>query len=238
MNTPSAPHPLGEAFVADFAALAARVPAAIGIAIAAPRHSSAHALGPWSAGVAWSTIKVPVAIAALRADRRRAEPLAIKAITESDNPASEELWALLGEPAKAARAVQSVITAAGDSLTVVESQRVRPGFTAFGQTVWPLDRQAIFAANLGAVPEAAPVIDLMLNLIPEHRWALAAKGFAAKGGWGPDAGDGYLVRQWGIVPDGPTGLGVALAARADTFEAGIAVLDAMTECLCAHLRGD
>ena len=96
-------------------------------------------VGTWSAGVAWSTIKVPLAIAALRSDRRRAaRDLVVKAITESDNPASEELWSQLGDPADAARQVQAVIREAGDTATVVESRRLRRGFTAFGQTQWSL----------------------------------------------------------------------------------------------------
>ena len=91
---------------------------------------------------------MPLAIAALRSDRSRAQDLILKAITESDNAASETLWSLLGDPAEAARQVQAVIEEAGDTATVVESQRLRHGFTAFGQTQWTLVRQAQFAAEL------------------------------------------------------------------------------------------
>ncbi|MDT5225424.1 MAG: hypothetical protein QOG19_2831 [Mycobacterium sp.] len=209
--------------------------ASVGIAIAAPGQTEVYTLGRWSTGVAWSTAKVPLAIAALRADRARAKTLVAKAITESDNPASEHLWSLLGEPACAAGRVQAVIVQAGDASTVVESRRLRPGFTAFGQTQWSLALQARFAANLSDIPEAAPVIELMHRIMPEQRWGLAAKGVAAKGGWGPGVGGGYLTRQFGIVPV-PTGhLGVALAADARTFEAGVAVLNQLVDWLFGHL---
>ncbi len=77
---------------ASFEELAATVPATTGIAIARPGITEVHSLGRWSGGVAWSTIKVPLAIAALRNDRARAHDLVVKAITESDNHASEQLW--------------------------------------------------------------------------------------------------------------------------------------------------
>jgi hypothetical protein len=222
----------------NFDRLAAKVTAqsaTVGIAIAAPGRSEVYSLGPWSAGVAWSTIKVPLAVAALRADCRNAEPLVVKAITESDNPASEALWSQLAEPADAARLVQAVLEAAGDSVTVVESRRLRAGFTAFGQTQWSLEGQARFAANLGAVPEARMVVDLMRNLVAGQRWGLAAKGFAAKGGWGPGSHSDYLVRQFGIVPVAAGHLGVALAVEAHTFEDGVHVIDQLVEWLFSEL---
>ena len=78
--------------------------------------------------------------------------LAVKAITESDNRASEQLWSGLGDPAEAARQVQGVIAEGGDTATVVESRRLRRGFTAFGQTQWTLQRQARFAARAAFDP--------------------------------------------------------------------------------------
>lgn len=195
-------------------------------------------MGRWSSGVSWSTVKVPLAIAALQVDRRRAEPLAVRAITESDNVASEQLWSLLGEPAAAAQQVQAVIAATGDSATVVESQRLRKGFTPFGQTLWSLAGQAQFAANLAQVPGAATVIDLMQQLIPEHQWGLAARSVAAKGGWGPGTRDGYLVRQFAIVPVRSGNVGVALAAEAATFDAGVDAVNIIAEWLFGQLESD
>jgi hypothetical protein len=227
--------PLAPAIEASFEKLAATVPATIGVAIAHPDLAEVRSLGRWSTGVAWSTIKVPLAIAALRADAGRVRDLVVKAITESDNHASEQLWSQLGEPAEAARRVQAVVNESGDAATVVESQRLRPGYTPFGQTQWTLSGQARFAARLPGIADTAPVIDLMCRLTAAHRWGLAAKGFAAKGGWGPVMRGDYLVRQFGIVPTDSGHVGVALAAQAHAFEAGVDVVHAMTDWLVGRL---
>jgi hypothetical protein len=220
---------------AGFERLAAAVPATIGLAIAAPGRPQVYSLGGWPGGVAWSTIKVPLAIAALGRDRSRAHDLVIKAITESDNAASEELWSQLGEPESAARQVQAVINAGGDSRTVVESRRRRAGFTAFGQTQWALAGQAQFAASLPGIPNAAGVVDLMSRLVPEQRWGLAARDVPAKGGWGPGVADDYLVRQFGVVPAEFGHLGVALAADARMLHTGIDVINQITEWIFGNL---
>src|SRR6202012_598903 len=146
-----AARPLELALQASFEQLSAAVPADIGVAIARPDRT--YSLGRWWSGVAWSTIKVPLAIAALRTDWLRAKDLVPKAISESDNHASEKMWSLLGDPMDAARRVQGVIAEGGDPATVVESRRLRRGFTAFGQTLWTLQRQARFAAELPSIPD-------------------------------------------------------------------------------------
>ena len=227
--------PLEAALEASFEQLCAAVPADVGIAIARPDRT--YSLGRWWSGVAWSTIKVPLAIAALRSDWLRAKDLAVKAITESDNHASEQLWSGLGDPMDAARRVQGVIAEGGDTATVVESRRLRRGYTAFGQTEWTLQRQARFAAELPEVPDSADVIDLMRRISAGQRWGLAAKGLAAKGGWGPGTHGEYLVRQFGIVPTPSGQWGVALAAEVHdgVFETGVDVLNALAEWLLSRL---
>ncbi|CPR11225.1 hypothetical protein BN971_02505 [Mycobacterium bohemicum DSM 44277] len=217
---------------ASFSRLRADAP--IGAAIAAPGGATVS-LGEWSTGVAWSTIKVPLAIAALRADPARAQGHLAAAIARSDNPASEALWSQLGEPPEAARRVQAVIAEAGDGQTVVESRRLRDGFTPFGQTRWSLRAQACFAARLPALDGAAPVIELMSSLTPAQRWGLAAKGIAAKGGWGPGLRGDYLVRQFGTVPSASGQAGVALAAQAESLEAGVDLVNRMADWLAGHL---
>ena len=214
----------------SFREVSGRVPATIGVAIAAADGTGLLSLGTWSTGVAWSTIKVPLAIAALRAGVAGRE-LVAQTIAQSDNAAAEDLWSGLGDPIEAARQVQAVIRDAGDATTKVESRRLRPDYTAFGQTQWSLVRQAQFAARLPLIPDASGVVDLMHNLCSDHRWGLAAKGFAAKGGWGPGISDGYLVRQFAIVPTEAGHIGVALAADAQdgVFETGIDVLNDLTD---------
>jgi hypothetical protein len=215
--------------VNSFHELSSHLSAEVGIAIASAG-SSPVSLGTWSSGVAWSTSKVPLVIAALRAGVGTGELVSLT-ITQSDNAAAEELWSRLGDPVSAARQVSAVIREAGDAATVVESRRLREGYTAFGQTRWSLADQARFAAGLAQVPEASPVVDLMGSLGSEHRWGLAAKGFAAKGGWGPSLADDYLVRQFGIVPTASGTVGVAIAAEVHDgeYEAGVDVVNRLAE---------
>jgi hypothetical protein len=227
--------PLELALEASFEQLSVAESANVGIAIARPDRT--YSLGNWWSGVAWSTIKVPLAIAALRNDWLGARELAVKAITESDNRASEQLWSQLGEPMDAARQVQIVVAEGADPATVVESRRIRRGFTAFGQTQWSLQRQARFAAELPAIPDAAEVIDLMQHLTTGQQWGLAAKGIAAKGGWGPGVRGEYLVRQFGIVPTQSGHWGVALAAEAHDggFDTGVDLVNTLTDWLLSRL---
>lgn len=226
----------GLSLESSFHELVGSLPATVGVAIVPAGGTSVRSLGAWSTGVAWSTIKVPLAIAALRAGAGSRD-LVANAITQSDNAAAENLWSQLGEPAEAGQKVQAVIDDAGDTTTVVESRRLRPGYTAFGQTQWSLSRQAQFAARLTGIPDAARVVDLMHNLASDHRWGLAAKGFAAKGGWGPGVAGDYLVRQFAIVPIEAGNVGVALAAQAHdgVFETGVDVLNSLTDWLVDHL---
>src|SRR4051812_28111862 len=66
-------------------------------------------------GVAWSTAKVPVTVAALqRSSSASTRSRAQAAITRSDNAAAEKLWRSLGRPATAGRRTQAVFGAAGD----------------------------------------------------------------------------------------------------------------------------
>ena len=124
----------------SFHELSSGLPATVGLAFASAGERPIS-LGTWSSGVAWSTIKVPLAIAARATDNA---DLVVKTVTHSDNAAAEELWSQLGEPA--AQRVQSVIRDAGDPTTVVESRRLRAEYTPFGQTRWSLADQARFAA--------------------------------------------------------------------------------------------
>src|SRR6202012_4142680 len=82
-----AARPLELALQASFERLSAAVPADIGVALARPDRT--QSLGRWLPGVAGSTRKVPVAMAALRSDWLRPKDLAGPAITEADNRASQ-----------------------------------------------------------------------------------------------------------------------------------------------------
>jgi beta-lactamase class A len=125
---------------ADFAQLPTRLRAKTGVVLRPVGAGSKGlvTLGDWSSGPAWSTIKVPLVIAAMRQQNtgQVTAPMTA-AITESDNTAAESIWEGLGDPPTAAVEVEAVLREAGDP-TTVESRKVRPEYTAFGQTDWSL----------------------------------------------------------------------------------------------------
>jgi hypothetical protein len=213
----------------SFRELSGSLPATVGVAIVSATRRPVS-LGAWSSGVAWSTSKVPLAIAAVRAGSASRDQL-FGTIARSDNAAAEELWSQLGDPA--AQLVQSVIREAGDPTTVVESRRLRAEYTPFGQTVWSLADQARFAAGLSRVAGAVEILELMRSLSVEHRWGLAAKGFAAKGGWGPGVSGDYLVRQFAVV-SGTAGVALAAEVGNGGYQAGVDVVNALADWIAAE----
>jgi hypothetical protein len=225
------------ALAADFAKLQGQMHAEIGIAVSAVGSAASPSpLGDWETGPAWSTIKVPLAIAALRQENPPEEAMKA-AITESDNAAAESIWEGLGDPVTAAHKVEDVLKEAGDS-TTVQSQKVRPEFTAFGQTEWPLIDQARFLAFAVCDKRNAPIFSLMGQVEQDQRWGLGAIPDAQiKGGWGPSPSGSYLVRQIGILPT-PTGtIAVAMAAApaSGSFADGTHDLTEVANWLTAHI---
>ena len=192
--------------------------------------------GTWSTGVAWSTIKVPLAIAALRARSDSAE-LVFKTITQSDNAAAEELWSQLGDPAEAAQHVQAVIREAGDTATVVESRRLRSEYTPFGQTQWSLAHQAQFAAGLPHIPDAVP--RRRSDAQPQQPTTLGTgcQRLCRK----RRLGSGNRRRLFGPPvrdrPDRSGTVGVALAAETHDgeYEAGVDVVNTLADWVVDHL---
>jgi hypothetical protein len=79
----------------------------------------------------------------------------------------------------------------------------------------------------------------MQRLTTGQQWGLAAKGIAAKGGWGPGVNGDYLVRQFGIVPTPSGQWGAALAAEVHdgVFETGVEILNTLSEWLLSRLPG-
>ena len=235
----TAPHTQGATLAADFARLETKLHAVAGIAVSAVGNGQAPImLGDWEHGPAWSTIKVPLIIAALRQENPPTVTDAMTAaITESDNAAAESIWASLGDPVTAARKVEAVLRQTGDS-TTVQSQKVRPEFTAFGQTDWSLTDQARFTSVAVCDSANAPVFALMGRVQPDQRWGIGTvPGAQFKGGWGPSPTGSYLVRQLGVLPAPNGRIAVALAAQpaSGKFDDGTAALDEMASWLTAHL---
>ena len=235
----TAPPTQGATLAADFARLETKLHAVAGIAVSAVGNGQAPImLGDWEHGPAWSTIKVPLIIAALRQENPPTVTDAMTAaITESDNAAAESIWASLGDPVTAARKVEAVLRQTGDS-TTVQSQKVRPEFTAFGQTDWSLTDQARFTSVAVCDSANAPVFALMGRVQPDQRWGIGTvPGAQFKGGWGPSPTGSYLVRQLGVLPALNGRIAVALAAQpaSGKFDDGTAALDEMASWLTAHL---
>ncbi|SBS79021.1 conserved exported hypothetical protein [uncultured Mycobacterium sp.] len=223
---------------ADFARLQSSLHATAGIAISAVGSGRKPlVLGDLRSGAAWSTIKVPLVIAALRAEKPPVvTPAMTVAITESDNAAAESLWAGLGDPETAARAVDAVLRQAGDP-TSVQSRRTRPEFSAFGQTDWALADQVRFISVAWCDPVNAPVFALMGHVDAAQRWGIGViDGARFKGGWGPSPAGGYLVRQLGVLvtPTGATAISLAAQPDSGRFEDGIADLSKIADWLVSH----
>ena len=227
-----------ERFEAEFAALTADLNATVGVVVQALGIGSAPiAAGLWSAGPAWSTIKVPLRIAGLRASNPPTVTDSMRAaITQSDNAAAESIWQSLGEPPAAALKVQQVMSQYGDP-TLVESQKVRPEFTAFGQTNWSLSNQAAFLSSAMCDPSNGPIATLMGEIQSDQSWGLGALQDAQfKGGWGPSETGSYLVRQMGVVPlqNGSAVVAMAAEPASGSFDDATQILTRIAAWLDEH----
>ncbi|PSR67711.1 hypothetical protein C8258_14855 [Nocardia sp. MDA0666] len=237
---------LPSGLVAGFANLRAQLPGRMGLAVMAVGGDHVITLGDWTTGVAWSTIKVPLALAALRRDPVGLADVAQAAITASDNDAAQALWIALGGGEPAAEAVEAVLREAGDTTTDV-ADRHNPDARqsiddpmVFGATQWSLVDQLRFAARLPCLHNASRVVDLMQQITDSQSWGLGSfVGAEYKGGWGPDDDTGaYLVRQFGLVPTWSGQLAVALAAQPDSgsYDDAVEMMDRMSALLSEHVH--
>ncbi len=238
-DTMGAPASPGTALAADFAQFEKGLHAVAGIAISAVGAGQVPiTLGDWQSGPAWSTIKVPLTIAALRAtDPPTVTDAMTLAITESDNAAAESIWEGLGDPVTAAHDVEAVLRPTGDP-TTIQSQRVRPEYTAFGQTDWSLTNQLRFISAAVCDSANARIFAMMGRVEPDQSWGIGTiPGTRFKGGWGPSPAGAYLVRQMGVLGTPNGMIAVAMAAQPDsgTFNDGTADLTEMANWLTGHL---
>jgi hypothetical protein len=229
---------------AGFARLQTGLHAKVGLVVraisAGPKGQVVMGSSDFAEQPAWSTIKVPLVMAAMRQlGIDRPTPQMVAAITESDNSAAEEIWESLGAPATAAAEVGEVLHEAGDP-TIVESRKLRPEYSASGQTGWSLTNQAKFLSVAACDPRNQPVLDLMGEVTSEQRaWGVGPlPGAQIKGGWGPSPSGRYLVRQIAIVPVAQRGsVVVAMAAEPESgsFADGTRVLTEIGDWLRARL---
>ena len=169
------PGPAGE-LTASFAALVKTLPVqsiqSDGVVVAPLGSTDAPVvLGGWTSGPAWSTMKVPLAEAALAQDPKVLSTVR-SAITTSNNAAAESLWSTLGSGTTAAAKVDAVLAAHGDSVTHTQANRIRPPYSAFGQKQWALTQQVRFAQGIACSSRSAPVVNLMGQVTESQRWGL------------------------------------------------------------------
>jgi hypothetical protein len=237
----------------SFQQLVAALPARVELAVTPLGDGSSEALGGDEPAQGWSTTKVVVLAALLRArgskgltpqERRWAQA----AITESDNQSVLDLFGdlerLKGGLGSASQYMESLLRISGDRETTIATAPPPAGaVTTFGQTEWsPGEAVKFFRALADGCllpPEQTSyVLDLMENIELSESWGLGSAGFSSvafKGGWGPDGSD-YLVRQSGIVdPDSPSGAAVAIVAFAPSFAAGTETLTRTASWLRHHL---
>ncbi|MDO5032675.1 hypothetical protein [Corynebacterium sp.] len=227
---PGAVHGAQRALEAAVDKVSAQYSGTLGVAVAGA--GQVYSAGSDAPLTAWSTSKVPVAIAAQRAGVADAA-LVSQAITYSDNAAAESLWSALGGGQTAATATEAVLGDASLSLTV-PAEISRPGFSAYGQTQWSVPDQARFASNLRCLSGSEQVVQAMGQQDPAQAYGLGSlDGAMKKGGWGPDAAGRYEARQMGVVQLG--GHEVALAVYASAADGSYGQAQAMLTALVQEL---
>ena len=236
-TTPQQADSLAADLTADLEAVIQRHPdSQIAIALTAVgSHERARVVGEAPAIVAWSTIKVPLSLAAVREDGAdKAAPDVTDALTISDNAAAQRLWESLGTGSQAAAAVETQLGRGGDERTTVPTEVSVPGYSAFGQTTWRLRDQAAFTASLPCLTGSATVVDAMGRVAQGQSWGLGGfDGARFKGGWGPTP-QGYVVRQLGILPGAKGATAAAVQVRTGTHDEGTAILDEVAGVLGEH----
>lgn len=223
--------------------MAKSLPGQVGIAITPVGGDVPISFGSLKSARAWSTLKVPVSIAAQRHVGAAALPQELKAIEFSDNPAAEDLWRVLGGGQRSVDAVTAVLREGHDLRTRVSSEVDQPRSYP-GHTPWALADQAIFAAHLPCLPDTGQVLDYMGHVAPNQQWGVAqprSRGVraAVKGGWGPasDTNGKEVVRQLAVIttPRGQYGVSVAALPRSGSFADGTAMVTRVGKWLLRNL---
>jgi hypothetical protein len=238
----------------SFQRFASSLPGRVELAVTPLGVGRREVLGDDEAAHGWSTTKVPVLVALLRARgseglTSRERTWAQSAIKESNN---ESVLALFGDLerlegglAGASAYIEGLLRMSGDEETVVATAPPPPGaVTTFGQTEWSPGEAVKFFRALALdcllpAGETSFVLGLMEDIEASESWGLGSAGFdsvAFKGGWGPESG-GYLVRQSGIVdPGSSSGAAVAIVAFAPSFGVGTEMLTRTASWLDDHLQ--
>ncbi|MFT3661925.1 MAG: hypothetical protein QM809_11140 [Gordonia sp. (in: high G+C Gram-positive bacteria)] len=222
---------------AAFARLRLKTPT--GIALAPVGGGTPVLLGDQTIRDAWSTIKIPLALAAERRNgQNRSET---KAIVDSDNRSARRLTRSLGSPGEAVDAVTSVLREGGDARTLVLPATDDDEWPHLGETLWALSDSALWTAKLPCMDGSEHILALMAQVGRTQNWGLrkaSSEDAAVKGGWGVDERDrGYLVRQIGILTlDDGSRVAVSMSVHAPkmSYDTGVTVMNTLGRWLGRH----
>jgi hypothetical protein len=240
----SSPSAAGSSSELDLGGLAHSLGAEVGVAFGVPGAAPVTA-GSLQSGPAWSTIKVPIALAV--GDHYGGldgtqQGLVDAAITRSDNEAAATLFDQLGDLETATARVDDVLAEAGDPGTDVSAVG-RDGFSTYGQTDWSLAAQVGFMGALlnGCIADPADrsfVLDRMAN-VTSDTWGFGSAGVQTlwKGGWGPGVDGRYLLRQMGAITVDGRQYAVAYAVIPGTgdFESGQVAATEVARWIAEHV---
>ena len=178
---------------------------------------------------AWSTIKIPIARAAVEHcdyGKEYVEELTQASIEWSDNDSARALWDCMGSDKEAAEKVRDEIAKSGSKVQVEG---------AFGTTSWSFPGQARYAFYLSQQDEDDPVIMEMHHIAEDQSYGLGTlETVPFKGGWSDDESDGsWHTRQFGWFD----GYGVAIGARSEdgSYDDTTAALDKVAQLLKLRL---
>lgn len=232
----------------------------LGISVAPLGRGPIQLLGSLTSGHAWSTMKVPVLVTLL--SERGGQPglssqeatWARLALTQSNNQAAIGLFSALEQSHHglfgASAAVQQTLRHAGDNATEVNTAPNTAGFTTFGQTLWSADASTRFYRALArgcllSMTDTEYVLGLMSEVTGDQRWGMGQADLGGvplsfKGGWGPENGGPYIVRQTVIVGSGNHGyvasiLAQSTSAGSSSFQQATGIATQATRWIAEHL---
>lgn len=157
---------------------------------------------------AWSTMKVPIAMAAKEHCEYGEEykmQLIEASIEWSDNDSARALWDCMGSNSEASEKVSAEIAKSGSQVTVRG---------AFGTTRWSFAGQARYGYYLSQKDEDNQIFADMHHIAEDQAYGLGQLGIPFKGGWSDYERDGsWHTRQFGWMEVDGAPYGVAVGAR-------------------------
>lgn len=176
----------------------------------------------------WSTVKVPIAFAALEHcsySEKYLEQLITASIEWSDNASAHTLYSCLWQEGTPMELTADAIAPSG----------TRPAVDpAWGITKWSAPSQAQYGYYLSTIDQDNVVIEAMKNIAEDQSYGLGViKNSAFKGGWSDHTDGSWHTRQFGFFTHNGSAYGVAIVARSEngSYADGQAALTAIAEVL-------